>query len=95
MELNRIMIRKSVGIDLPYINLANFYYLSGDTATAIWYAEEALKKNPNNVKVCNKIADYYLHRGNEEKAEYYRQMAKMAARKDSIYKQILKKSNEN
>ena len=73
-----------------YINIANFYYLSGDIAKGIAFAELALTKNPNNVKVSNKIANYYLQKGNIKKAEYYRKMAEKAAEKDSIFKTIIR-----
>lgn len=91
IALNQILIRKHLGKDLPYINIANFYYLSGDTTLGFAYAELALKENPNNVKVCNKLSKYYYQKGNNKKGNYYLMMAKKAEEKDSIFRTIVEK----
>ncbi len=91
VDLNRILIRKGLGLDLPFINIANFYYLSGDIMQGIAFAELALKKNPNNVKVCNKISEYYYQKGNIQKGKHYYKMAKRASEKDSLFKVITEK----
>ncbi len=76
---------------MPFVNIANFYYLSGDIQQGIAFAELALQKNPNNVKVCNKISEYYYQKGNSKKGKYYFEMAQKAAEKDSIYESITEK----
>jgi serine/threonine protein kinase/tetratricopeptide (TPR) repeat protein len=59
----------------PKINLATYYYLSGDSQQALALARQVLKDNPDNAKALNLIGSYDLGIGKEGEAEViWRQM---------------------
>ena len=57
--------------DLPYVDLGNFYMLSGDTVNAIANWEIAYDKYKGNKNIAATLYNYFISKGNKEKAEYY------------------------
>ncbi len=47
-----------INSELPYINLANYYYINKDTTTALMLYKQALFKNPKNIELKNKIMNF-------------------------------------
>lgn len=63
----------------PKINLATYYYLSGDSQQALTLTREVLKDNPDNAKALNLIGSYDLGVGKEIEAHgVWRQMLALA-----------------
>lgn len=57
--------------DLPYVDLGNYYMLSGDTVTAIENWEIAYDKFKGNKNIAATLYNYFKEKGNKEKADYY------------------------
>lgn len=76
IELNQKAIDNGVKFDGLYINIANVYYLAGDTLSALPYLEEAIRINPNNQNLNSFLASYYQKKGEKEKASYYNRLLK-------------------
>jgi len=53
----------------PKLNLATYYYLSGDSQRAIALAQQFLKENPDNARALNLVGSYYLGIGKESEAD--------------------------
>lgn len=61
--------------DLPYVEKGNYYFLSGDTVSAIQNWEIAFEKFNGNFNIAMTLSDYFRKKGNTEKANYYSQKA--------------------
>lgn len=57
--------------DLPYVDLGNYYMLSGDTINAIENWEIAYDKFKGNKNIAATLYNYFKEKGNKEKADYY------------------------
>lgn len=57
--------------DLPYVDLGNYYMLSGDTVNAIENWEIAYDKFKGNKNIAATLFNYFKEKGNKEKADYY------------------------
>lgn len=57
--------------DLPYVDLGNYYMMSGDTINAIENWEIAYDKFKGNKNIAATLYNYFKEKGNKEKAEYY------------------------
>ncbi|MBQ2351968.1 MAG: hypothetical protein II394_07125, partial [Bacteroidales bacterium] len=57
--------------DLPYVDLGNYYMMSGDTINAIENWEIAYDKFKGNKNIAATLYNYFKEKGNTEKAEYY------------------------
>ncbi len=57
--------------DLPYVDLGNYYMLSGDTINAIENWEIAYDKFKGNKNIAATLYNYFKGKGNKEKADYY------------------------
>jgi Flp pilus assembly protein TadD len=53
----------------PKINLATYYYLSGDSQQALTLTKQVLKDNPDNANALNLIGSYHLGVGKETEAQ--------------------------
>jgi protein O-mannosyl-transferase len=82
IQLNEEMMKKYPGLDVPYINIGNYYILHQDTATAVQYWEQAAKKNPS-YELCMKLNRLYTMKGDMKKAGYYYNLALEASRKNN------------
>jgi tetratricopeptide (TPR) repeat protein len=71
IDINMDIIKTNKNYEMPYINLANIYYVNRDTLQAIKYAEEAIKINPKNTNTINLVYNYYKQKGNTNKTSYY------------------------
>ncbi|MCB0822434.1 MAG: hypothetical protein KDC09_07035 [Bacteroidales bacterium] len=67
--------------DLPYINLGSLSFLQKDTLQAIMYLEKAALLNPANRKTNITLENYYRFRGDNIKANYYRNLGKVNNKK--------------
>ena len=72
---NEKMIELFPDSDLPYINLGNYYYVSGETQKAVQFFEKAVEKGTGAV-TGQFLADYYGKQGNQAKAAYYLKKSK-------------------
>jgi hypothetical protein len=61
----------------PYLILAEFRFLEGDSAKAISALERAVEINPKNTQSLKFLFEFHYANGNPEKAEYYRDVASM------------------
>ena len=69
----------------PRINLATYYYLSGDSERAMTLAKQLLSEIPGNIQALNLIASYYLGVGKEADADgIWRQMLPLGRSAASI-----------
>ncbi|MGZ3865508.1 MAG: tetratricopeptide repeat protein [Bacteroidia bacterium] len=59
-----------------YVNLANSYILSGDTATALKYFEEGAKRDSHNAAFLMEVAKVFKLCGNKSKESEYLQKAR-------------------
>ncbi|MBO7481180.1 MAG: tetratricopeptide repeat protein [Bacteroidales bacterium] len=57
--------------DLPYVDLGNYYMLSGDTVNAIENWEIAYDKFKGNKNIAATLYNYFKEKGNKEKADFY------------------------
>jgi protein O-mannosyl-transferase len=72
LKLNQEIIRIDPNEALPYVSFGNYYMVSGDTLKAIESYEEAAKRNARP-EVFSFLGQYYLEKGDTEKAALYRQ----------------------
>lgn len=71
IRLNEHMMKVDSLSDFPYINLGNYALLRSDTAKAVEFWEKAIRKNPNNTKLCYGMSKYFAQHGQIEKSNYY------------------------
>jgi len=57
--------------DLPYVDLGNYYMLSGDTVNAIENWEIAYDRYKGNKNIAATLYNYFKGKGDVEKADYY------------------------
>jgi protein O-mannosyl-transferase len=75
VQMNEDIIQKYPELDMPYINLGNYYIQRGDTATAVRNWEIAVSKRPTYEGAMQLNYLYKVH-GDQQKADYYYNMAK-------------------
>lgn len=71
VKINEEIMKIDNNIDIPYINIGNYYLMKSDTITAISYMEKASEKYPPNYNLCMNLSRYFKQKGNLKKAEYY------------------------
>ncbi|GAB4285828.1 MAG: hypothetical protein Kow0068_11350 [Marinilabiliales bacterium] len=69
--LNKLMAKIDTNIDLPYINIGNYYLMSQDTVKAVEYWEKAIMKNKNNPDLLYGLFRYFKQNGDNAKSDYY------------------------
>jgi protein O-mannosyl-transferase len=70
-KLNKEGIDKGVRSDVLYINVGNYYFIKGDTASGVPYLEKGIELNPDNRFLNSFLANYYKNKGDLDKANYY------------------------
>jgi len=68
-------IRFDPNSDLPYVDIGNYYLLSGDTVQAIVNWETAFENFNGNYNIGMTLSGYFAGIGNTAKAQYYYQKA--------------------
>ncbi|MFH2143117.1 MAG: tetratricopeptide repeat protein, partial [Bacteroidota bacterium] len=76
IELNKRLIEIDADLDIPYINVGNYFYLKNDLLNALKYWELAYKTNPDNIYMLNNIVNLTTQLGLTDKSELYREKLK-------------------
>ncbi|MEI7661781.1 MAG: tetratricopeptide repeat protein [Bacteroidota bacterium] len=79
VKMNEDMMKHYPNLEMPYVNIGNYYMLRTDTATAVSYWEKAATINPS-YELCVQLNTLYMMRGDQEKAEYYYKLGQEIAR---------------
>ncbi len=79
VKMNQDVIRDHPELDLPYLNIGNYYIMRGDTGTAVSYWVQAAQKNPT-YEVCMRLSSLYRAKGDAERANYFYGLAGDATR---------------
>jgi protein O-mannosyl-transferase len=74
LEFNQQIMKQFPESDAPFINLGNYYLMTGDTASAFGQWEIAIEKIPNNPSLLDALIQYNTMIGNKEKVEKYSTM---------------------
>jgi protein O-mannosyl-transferase len=69
--------------EIPYVNIGNYFMYSADTLKAIGMWEKAIEIQPKNAGLCRNLAGYFAHKGNYQKAAYYKNLAQSNPRRKS------------
>lgn len=70
-KLNKSGIDRGIKADVLYINVGNYYFVKGDTASGVPYLEKGIELNPNNRFLNSFLANYYKNKGDLDKANHY------------------------
>jgi len=71
IKINKKIMEVDPSINLPYINIGNYYLVRQDTATAVLWWEKAVKKDPPNRNLLRTLTQYYGKKGDTAKSKYY------------------------
>jgi len=80
VKMNEDMIKAYPSLEMPYVNIGNYYMLKKDTATAVGYWEKAAAINPS-YELCVQLNSLYILRGDREKSDYYYRLGEEILRK--------------
>ena len=69
VQMNEDVIKKIPELDMPYINLGNYYIQRGDTATAVKNWETAVAERPTYEGAMQLNYLYKMH-GDQRKADF-------------------------
>ena len=72
IRLNKEIIRMDPDEATPYVSFGNYYMIKGDTLKAVQNFEEAAVRKNARPELYGFLSDYYLKKGDGEKAKYYR-----------------------
>ncbi len=81
VKMNEDLMKAYPKLEMPYVNIGNYYMLKKDTATAVNYWEKAASINPS-FELCVQLNSLYLIKGDQEKAEYYYRMGEQIAKQN-------------
>ena len=70
VKMNEDVMKKYPNLEMPYVNIGNYYMLRKDTVAAVNYWEKAAGINPS-FELCLQLNTLYLIKGDNEKAAYY------------------------
>ncbi|MFZ4520134.1 MAG: tetratricopeptide repeat protein [Bacteroidales bacterium] len=79
VKMNEEVMKSYPNLEMPYVNIGNYYMLKKDTATAVNYWEKAAAINPS-FELCVQLNTLYLKKGDLEKAEYYYKIGEQIAK---------------
>ena len=77
--MNQDMMKRYPNLEMPYVNIGNYYMLKTDTATAVSYWEKAAAINPS-YELCVQLNSLYLLKQDQEKAAYYYRLGEQIAK---------------
>ncbi len=70
VKMNEEVMKAYPNLEMPYVNIGNYYMLKTDTVTAVRYWEKAASINPT-YELCVQLNSLYQIRGDHAKANYY------------------------
>ena len=79
VKMNEDVMKNYPNLEMPYVNIGNYYMTRKDTATAVAYWEKAAAINPS-FELCVQLNSLYLLKRDQEKAEYYYRLGEQIAR---------------
>jgi len=74
IEMNVKVLETFPNLDVPYLNIGNYYLEAGDTTQAVQFYEKAVHNRPS-FEGCIHLKNLFTKLGNPEKAAYYENMA--------------------
>lgn len=80
LKMNMDVMKIYPKLEMPYVNIGNFYLLRKDTVTAVKYWEKAATINPT-LEICVQLNKLYRIKGDREKADYYYRLGSDMANK--------------
>jgi tetratricopeptide (TPR) repeat protein len=81
VKINEDMMKAYPQLEMPYVNIGNYYMLKTDTVTAVRYWEKAATINPS-YELCVQLNSLYVIKGDREKADYYYRLGEEIARQN-------------
>jgi protein O-mannosyl-transferase len=78
VRMNMDVAKAHPELDTPFKNIGKYYMAKGDTASAVAFWEEAVRKSPS-YELCILLHDLYRLKGDGQKAIYYYDLATSAA----------------
>ena len=81
VKMNEDVMKSYPRLEMPYVNIGNYYMLRKDTVTAVSYWEKAASINPS-FELCVQLNALYLLKGDKEKADYYYNLGMEIARQN-------------
>ena len=79
VAMNEEMMKRYPNLEMPYVNIGNYYMLKTDTATAVSYWEKAAAINPS-YELCVQLNTLYLLKQDQVKADYYYKLGEQIAK---------------
>ncbi len=79
VKMNEEVMKTYPQLEMPYVNIGNYYMLRKDTVTAVNYWEKAAAINPS-FELCVQLNSLYLLKGDNEKADYYYRLGERIAK---------------
>ena len=81
VKMNEDLMKAYPKLEMPYVNIGNYYMLRKDTATAVNFWEKAASINPS-FELCVQLNSLYLIKGDQQKADYYYRLGEQIARQN-------------
>ncbi|MDP4280669.1 MAG: tetratricopeptide repeat protein [Bacteroidota bacterium] len=82
IQLNEDVIKECRDtLEVPYINIAKYYYETGDTVKAMDFLVKSVQKKPQP-GVCMQLAYYYRYHGDMDRAKYFFELAQQLSNAD-------------
>ncbi|MCK9219769.1 MAG: tetratricopeptide repeat protein [Bacteroidales bacterium] len=81
VKMNEDVMKAYPKLEMPYINIGNYYMLKTDTVTAVSYWEKAAAIHPS-YELCVQLNSLYVLRGDREKADYYYNLGMQVAKQN-------------
>jgi tetratricopeptide (TPR) repeat protein len=79
VKMNEELMKTYPRLEMPYVNIGNYYMLRKDTVTAVDYWEKAASINPS-FELCVQLNSLYLLKGDNDKAAYYYRLGEQIAK---------------
>ena len=79
VKMNQDVAKQYPNLEMPFVNIGNYYMLRKDTATAVNFWEKAVSINPT-YELCVQLNSLYLLKRDEAKADYYYQLGDRIAK---------------
>jgi tetratricopeptide (TPR) repeat protein len=79
VKMNEDVMKSYPNLEMPYVNIGNYYMLRRDTITAVNYWEKAAAINPS-FELCLQLNSLYIIKGDREKADYYYRLGEQIAK---------------
>lgn len=71
IELNKRLVRMEPSLDIPWINVGNYFFMRTDTVNALKYWEKAYEINPENYYMLVNLVNLNRQLGNMQKYNFY------------------------